>query len=66
MEGVSPSSTYHRQMLSPPRVEGALPSSLAKQVQGGQQQKGRDIGKKKMHEDDPSEGQERDFFSYGP
>jgi len=57
------------QMLSPQEVEGAFLSSLAKHVQVGQQQKGRDKGKQKgrdkgmknMHEDDPSEVQERYF-----
>lgn len=42
-------------------MEGALPSYPAKQVQVEHQQKGKDKGNKKMHKDDPSEGQERDF-----
>jgi len=42
-------------MLSPPGVEGALPSSLAEQVHD------REKGKKKMHEKSPPEGKHREF-----
>jgi len=55
VEGVSFSSLDHRKILSSPRVKGAFPSSIAKQVQG------RDKGKKQMHEEGPTEGQDRDF-----
>lgn len=60
MEGVSPASPDHRQMLSPLGVEGALPCSPAIQV--GQQLKRRDKGKEKMYEEGPIEGQDRDFI----
>lgn len=61
VEGVSPSSPNHRKMLSPLGVEGALPSSSIGQVQVDQQHKEKYKGKKKMHEEDPSEGKGRDF-----
>lgn len=61
VEGVSPSSSGHRKMISPQGVEGYLPSSSTKQVQVGKQYKGKGKGKKKMHEKDLSDGQERDF-----
>jgi len=48
-------------MLSQQGVEGALPSSLAKQVQVEQQHKGKGKGKKNMHKKDLREEQERDF-----
>lgn len=55
VEGVSFSSPNHRQMLSSPRVKGDFPSSPIEQVQG------RDIGKQQMHEESPTEGQDKDF-----
>ena len=61
VEGVSSSSTGHRKMLSPQGVEGDFPSSSVKQVQVGQHNKGKGKGKKKMHENDLSDGQEREF-----
>ena len=39
-------------MLSSPRVKGAFPSSSAKQ----------DKGKQPLHDEGPSEGQEKDFI----
>lgn len=45
VEGVSPSSSTHRQMLYPQGVELDLPSSSAKQVQVGQHSEGKGKGK---------------------
>jgi len=56
VEGVSFSSSNHRKMLPSLGVKRAFPSSLAKQLQGG------DKGKQKMHEEGPTEGQDRDFI----
>jgi len=61
VEGVSPSSTGHRQMLSLQGVEGALHSSSAKQVHVGQHSKEKGKAKEKMQEEDPSDEQKRDF-----
>jgi len=57
VEGVSPSSSGDRKMLSPQGVEGAFPSSSEKQVQVEQQSK----GKKKMQKKDLNDEKERDF-----
>ena len=48
-------------MLSPQGVEGAFPSSLAKQVQVEQKRKGKGKGKKNMQKKDLSDEKERDF-----
>jgi len=55
VEGLLFSSLNHRQMLSSPGVKGDLPSSSTEQVQG------KDKGKQPVHEEGPTEGQERDF-----
>jgi len=49
------SSLDHRKMLSSPRVKGALPSSSTEQVQV------KDKGKKQVHHEGPTEGQDKDF-----
>lgn len=48
-------------MLSPQGVEGALSSSLARQVHVGQDNKDTGKAKEKMQEEDPNNEQERDF-----
>jgi len=48
-------------MLSPQGVEGALPSSSAKQVHVGHHSKENGKAKGKMKEVDPNDEQERDF-----
>ena len=53
VEGALFSSLDRRQMLSSPGVKGALPSSSVEQVQ--------DKGKQQLHDEGPSESQDRDF-----
>ena len=53
VEAVSFPSPDHMKMLSSPGMKGALPSSSAEQVH--------DRGKQPLHDEGPSEGQDRDF-----
>ena len=52
VEGVLFPSSDHRKILSSPRVKGAFPSSSEKQ----------DKGKQPLHDEGPSEGQDKDFI----